>query len=452
MPSTKNGKKSLDKPTNKDSMVFDEKNLTNEELTEGSREFYRVQIRDLEERLEKYQHKCDELEVRARDFSSRYEALEKEKKDIVLFLKRSLNQREDENAEISGQLKRLEERTEKERESLEMQLSQLRQEFQENKDNLTAENMVLAGKLAALEEFRMHKESLEARLEELESQLEKERQEHQDTVVDMERKALMDKDRLKKEMEQHVATVAAELRNVSDRNMPETTKRAIRENVVVTGELQQLSTSLKELLKENEALRTREKQLRQEKDLLEPMLNEMTRKNLGNQKVMHLLTEKCKQMQAELKECSQSREEYRRLSEAHSALQTEHESLRLKQASTLEELGRKQAEAEKLRKELEGERTLRGQLETLVEEAAMVLKEVLKEEPKEEDSEIQSVVRRSQLTQRLLAVLNAALGKDSAHSDSVHEAHHHHKTEPTAEKYNILYSGLSALGSHHTQC
>lgn len=91
--------------------------------------------------------------------------------------------------------------------------------------------------------------------------------------------------RLKKEMQQHVAAVAAEFRRVSDKKMPETTMRAIQENVSVTYQLKQLSDKSKELLDENEELRQREKTLKREVGVLEPLLQEMTRKRVSNEKV-----------------------------------------------------------------------------------------------------------------------------------------------------------------------
>lgn len=86
-------------------------------------------------------------------------------------------------------------------------------------------------------------------------------------------------------MQQHVAAVATEFREASDQKMPETTKRAIRENMLVTTRLRQISDKSKELMAENDALNAREKQLKRELEIMEPLLNEMTRKSLANQKV-----------------------------------------------------------------------------------------------------------------------------------------------------------------------
>uniref|UniRef100_A0A8C1ZH18 Cilia- and flagella-associated protein 157 n=2 Tax=Cyprinus carpio TaxID=7962 RepID=A0A8C1ZH18_CYPCA len=414
MPPKKNGKGNGDKSLKKESTNPQQK--TDEELTESDKNFYRAQIRDLEERLERYQHKCDELEVQEKDLYSKINNLEKEKKDIVLYLKRTLAQKEDELTDLAETLSRHQQAQEVERESFELQLSLLRHELQENKEKLTSENMALAGKLASLEEFSMQREKLMAERRSLEEQLQKQKEEHQAQIYNLEKKAVLDNDRLKKEMLQHVAAVAAEFRWVSDQKMPETTKRAMQENLSVTAQLQQLSDKTKELLKENDDLRAREKQLKIENAITEPLIHEITKKNVANQKVVHQLTEKCKQMQSEVEKCAKLQVEHQELLDSHSAVCTELDALRKKHATVIEVLNQTKAEAKRQRKELEEERTLRKQLKTVLEEAAVALKEALREVPKEEDSELKITVRRNQMMQKLLAVLDsaAALGNGPA--------------------------------------
>lgn len=270
----------------KESIEREQKN--GEELTESDKNFFRAQIRDLEERLERYQLKCDELEVKEKDLSSKINNVEKGKKDIVLYMKRTLTQKEDELNDLAETLSRHQQDQEAERESFELQLSMLRHELQENKEKFTSENMTLAGKLASLEDFSMQREKLMAERRSLEQQLQNQKEEHRAQIYNLEKKAILDNDRLKKEMLQHVAAVAAEFRRVSDQKMPETTMRAMQENLSVTAQLQLLSDKTEELLKENDALRARERQLKIENGITEPLLHEITKKNVANQKVANL--------------------------------------------------------------------------------------------------------------------------------------------------------------------
>ncbi|XP_069039299.1 cilia- and flagella-associated protein 157 [Lepisosteus oculatus] len=410
MPPKKKGKKSGEQASKKEKDGHGPGAGSLEEpLSELSKEFYRVQIRDLEDRLERYQRKCDELEVREKDFGSRYERLAKDKREIVSFLKRTLDQRADELADLADRLLGLQQAKEAEKDSFEAQLAQLRHEFQESKDQLTSENMVLAGKLASLEEFRVQKEELMAHLASLEEQLTKQKQEHQAVIYNLERKAVLDNDRLKKEMLVRVAAVAAEFRRVSDRQMAETTKRMIRENASVTAQLGKLSDKSLELLEENQALREQQGQSRQELGVLELGQKELARKSLSNQKVVLMLTEKCKQQQAELEEYAKSHNEYLQLQADHKALQQDVEAQRQELALAREERERKRVEAEELGRQLEGEKEIRAQLQGILQEAAHALQEALTEAPsKEADAELAALVRRSQMMQKLLTLLDSA--------------------------------------------
>lgn len=98
--------------------------------------------------------------------------------------------------------------------------------------------------------------------------------------------------RMKKEMIAKVNSVAAEFRKVSDIQMAETTKRTIRENVSINQQLTNVSDKTMELIKENEKLKKKEKELTTELEILEAHVKELTRKNVSNQKVMVMMRDK----------------------------------------------------------------------------------------------------------------------------------------------------------------
>ena len=197
MPPKKKGKKSgKKKKTGKDSG----KNSTSaspagEAFTELSKEYFIIQIRDLEERLARYQKKCDQLELSNQDYKTQYEQQTTDKKEIVLFLKKQLEQRADENADFQDRIIGLQQAKDAEKDHYEVQLTTLRTEMQETKDQLSSENMVLGGKLASLEEFRVQKEDLMAKFAKMEIELETQQKHHKEIIYNLERKAVVDKDR-----------------------------------------------------------------------------------------------------------------------------------------------------------------------------------------------------------------------------------------------------------------
>ena len=92
-----------------------------------------------------------------------------------------------------------------------------------------------------------------------------------------------------KEMVVKVNCVAAEFRKVSDIQMAETTKRAIRENVSVNQQMNTMSEKTMELLKENERLRKSERELRRGMEVMEDTNKYLARKNIGSERLLGLL-------------------------------------------------------------------------------------------------------------------------------------------------------------------
>ena len=82
-----------------------------------------------------------------------------------------------------------------------------------------------------------------------------------------------------------VNTVAAEFRKVSNKQMAETTKRTLRENVAINAQLGKMSDKTMELIQENDELRAKEKKQKQQIELLEHNEKDLIKKNASNQKV-----------------------------------------------------------------------------------------------------------------------------------------------------------------------
>ena len=55
--------------------------------------------------------------------------------------------------------------------------------------------LFLGGKLASLEEFKVQKEELMAKFAKMEEELRQKEKDHQDSIYNLERKAVIDKDR-----------------------------------------------------------------------------------------------------------------------------------------------------------------------------------------------------------------------------------------------------------------
>ncbi|KAJ1133694.1 hypothetical protein NDU88_000172 [Pleurodeles waltl] len=382
-----------------------------EPLSELSRERFLIQIRDLEGQLARYQRRWDELQVKEATFQSQLEQVSGDKKEIVAFLKRTLDQRVDEITDLGEKLTELQQSKDAEKEAFEAQLAHVRHEFQETKDHLSAENMLLAGKLAALEEFRVQKEELSAQFAALEEKLKKQEEDHKQLIYNLERKAVVDKDRLKKETVQRVNMVAAEFRKVSSNQMAETTKRTIRENVSICAQLAKMSEKSMELIQENDHLKDVQTQQRRQIELLEHNEKELVKTNLSNQKVIRMLTDKCQHMETLMEDALQNEQELKRLEKGFKILQGENKSLRERVIDLEREVAKHVSEGESISAELQQEHNKMETVERILGQAAAALKDVLLEKPSDvenKESDVMFDVRRNEMLQKLLALLSSA--------------------------------------------
>lgn len=404
----KSGKKGKGKKSGKKSGRGTPK-FQGEPVNDMTKEFFMVQIRDLENRLARYQHKCDELEVANGQFNEKFAQNEAEKRDVVAFWKRQVESKTDEIADLNDRYIGLQQTRDNERDQYEQQIQQQRTEYQEMKDQLTSENMILGGKLASLEEFKVQKEDLMAKFAMMEEELKQKDQDHKDAIYGLEKKAVMDKDRLKKEMILRVNQVAAEFRKVSNKQMAETTKRTIRENVSINAQLAKMSDKTMELIQENDELKNKEKKQKQQIELLEVNEKELAKKNHSSQKIIRMLTEKCRNQEEVIADLELRDQE-------HQELEAESELLRQQVESTREDIQMLNKEnegledrLEKTQKQLDEALTTKKKVETILAQSALALRSALrKTSPDDDEDELSDIERRDQMLEQLLHLLNSA--------------------------------------------
>ncbi|XP_013382164.1 cilia- and flagella-associated protein 157 isoform X1 [Lingula anatina] len=377
------------------------------------KEFFLVQIRDLENRLVRYQRKCDELGVQNSKYQDDYNQEKREKKDIIEFLKKSLETKTDEIADLNDRLVGLQQLKDSEKEEYEKQLNQLKADYQETKDQLTSDNLILAGKLSSLEEFKVQKEDLMQKFANLEAELERQQKEFKNTIYDMERKSVVDKDRLKKDMVIRVNNVAAEFRKVSNKQMAETTKRTIRENVAINAQLQKMSDKTMELIQENDDFRGKEKKQRQQIDMLETNEKELAKKNHSNLKVIRMLTEKCKSQEAMIAEFELREQEYQEMESEVDLLRQQVESSRDEIQSLAKENEQLDTDLQSNQQQLRETSKNKKKLEKILSDAALALKLVLSNTGEawgDEDHrvDLNEVEKRDNMLEHLLVILNSA--------------------------------------------
>lgn len=412
MPPKKKGKKSgkRKKSGKKSAKTSPSRAPSSDVLNELSKEYFLIQIRDLEARLARYQKKCDELELANQDYRSHYEQQTTDKKEIVSFLKKQLEQRADEIADLQDRLIGLQQAKDAEKDQYEVQLATLRTEMQEIKDQLTSENMVLGGKLASLEEFRVQKEDLMAKFAKMEEELEKQQKDHKEVIYNLERKAVVDKDRLKKEMVLRLNQVAAEFRKVSNKQMAETTKRTIRENVSINAQLAKMSDKTMELIQENDELKSKEKKMKLHVDMLEHNEKELAKKNSSNQKIIRMLAEKAKQQEELLVEYDENDSHHRDVDSEMELLRAQVDSLKDELKLTTEKKEYLDTELAKVVRDRNLAMGKKDELAGILSQASEALRSslVVPSAVQGKRDEAEAIAQRESLVHTLLGILNNA--------------------------------------------
>ncbi|XP_034026696.1 cilia- and flagella-associated protein 157 [Thalassophryne amazonica] len=432
----KEEKKTLDKQDEGNRTKKSENSLTRTNkpgYDDNEKDLYLTQIRHLEEQVERYQLKSDELQRQSKDLNCQFIRLEQEKKDISAYLKHSLLEKEARVEELMQSLDSLREAAEKDKDTLRLQHNHLRQELQDRIDELTSENKSLATKLASLAAFVEQKEQLVSSLASLEKQLVHQQEEHNAAIHSLEMKALMEKQRLKNELDSQMAAMDAQVQHLVDQKVLEKTREVLQESKEAKSHFNLLSDQNQVLLKENKVLRQLKNRLSINMDILEQTISEITHKSCIRKKVAEELREKYEQLQSELKMCKQ---EQRQLQRKHTDILTELAMLRQDRAAASEESNKMRAEASWLEGELQELQRSSRQMRGIMEETAIIIRRALgtrpqsrsearldtQEVPPVPDGEVDDGLLWKQVVLNMLAVLEgpALLGKTPPSPEQPH--------------------------------
>jgi len=419
-------------------------------FNEVSKEFYLVQIRDLEQKISRYQEKCDKLELQNKELQDNFDQQAADKREIVSFLKKQLEIKSDEIIDLQGQLGGLEESRHTEREKCELEVATLKTQMIQLKDQLTSENMVLGGKLASLEEFRAQREGLMNKFAEMEELLKAQEKSHKEQIYQLERKAVVDKDRLKKEMILRVNTVASEFRNVSNKQMADTTKRAISENVAINSQLGKMSDKTMELISENDEMKTTEKAQRQNIEILEDNEKELMKKNAMHKKLIMMLSEKSREQEQCLEEFVEREEKIKNLENDFKALQSMLEDLKISEHTLHNEKESLVNRCEVFDREKSELLEDKQYLISILADASFVIKQALQHNDVGDAATTE--MRNTNLLQKVVEILNLAaemgVGINPEELASARNSHKKKKKKvylgPLNGKSGTVYEDLSA--------
>lgn len=259
-------------------------------VTEVEQAFMDLQLAECNRKNARLRTTVDELEQRNEELEKAYEKLDEDRADIIAYLKKTLNTKNEENQELKEKVKGLEETREIETAQFKETVSELERNFTIMKDQLTSENKLLAGKLNTLEEFRAIRDDLMRKFEKQEQDFLDQEMKYKRIIYEAEKKFVIGKDKLKKEMEARLLQLAQDFQDATELRIAASTHRVIRENIAINNELDNILSTQSKLSEQNEKFRESEKNARIAKELAEEERDKAINKNVVQLKVIDQLT------------------------------------------------------------------------------------------------------------------------------------------------------------------
>ncbi|KAL3278750.1 hypothetical protein HHI36_016278 [Cryptolaemus montrouzieri] len=309
----KKGKKKVEKPEGA--------------LTEVDKTFYELTITDLNRKLARLRSTNNDLEEKNGALNEKLTKLDEDRNDVIIYLKRILQERNDEIGELKTGVTKLQEALEQDKEECTTKTEQMENDYKQMHEQLTSEIKLLEGKLNALEEFRLQREDLMKKFEAQEGEMEEQEIRHKRALYEIERKFIIAKDKLKKEMEARLLQLSTEFQDATEIRIAATTHRVIRENIAVNNELDEMLTVHKRLFSENQEMKHRDRTLKQQSQLHCIEKNKALSKVRVQGKVIDQLTAEHESMKTKLERFKNIEIEIHNTREDHYKAQLKAQSL-----------------------------------------------------------------------------------------------------------------------------
>lgn len=168
--------------------------------------------------------------------------------------------------------------------------------FQQELDAVMEQMTTLREQLTQVHAFVQHKQEVEQHIEKLEAEIARQKTAFAEEALELERKSIFEKDRVKKEMLTHMKETKEELLQRTEGQLSTTTKRTMMENDHFMAELSFQSKETEKVIQRFQQLEQEVKALRVKNQLLEANEVAMAKKNHYYQKILQKLQQQGEQL------------------------------------------------------------------------------------------------------------------------------------------------------------
>lgn len=157
--------------------------------------------------------------------------------------------------ELEDKLNELSKVRREENDNFKKRMNEWENKYKAMHDNLSSEIKLLTGKLNSMEEFRLQRDDLMAKFDTQEMELKEQAKKHKAILYEMERKVILDKERMRKDVENKLLELSTEFTKTSDLRVAASTQRLVRENIALNNDMDRMIFTQERLQRENEEMR-----------------------------------------------------------------------------------------------------------------------------------------------------------------------------------------------------
>uniref|UniRef100_A0A182P973 CUB domain-containing protein n=1 Tax=Anopheles epiroticus TaxID=199890 RepID=A0A182P973_9DIPT len=236
-------------------------------LSAVDRQFYEITINDLNQKLARLRTHNVKIEERNEDLESRLKQIEEDRADVTAYLNRTLQEKVGTIVELEDKLSELSKVRDQENEECRKEINAFDGKYKAMHEQLTSEIKLLTGKLNSMEEFRQQRDELMAKFDAQDSELKEQNKRHKSTLYEMERKVILDKDRLRKDVENKLLQLSTEFTKSSEIRVAAHTQRLVRENIALNNEMDRMIYTQERMQKQFTELRKMNTELRNQAEI-----------------------------------------------------------------------------------------------------------------------------------------------------------------------------------------
>ncbi|KYQ57480.1 hypothetical protein ALC60_03441 [Trachymyrmex zeteki] len=268
-----------------------EKKVRKKCLNERETLSYEQQVLDNNRQLSRLRSRNEELEIEVKNLTKKYEHLKEDRSDIVAHLKRNLEGRIEEARELNERLSAMEELRKQEQAEYKKKENAMEQEYRTMESNLSAEVKLAAGKLNALEDWRLARLDLMRKFEIQEEEMTKQEELHKTTLYETEKSVIVTKAKMQKEMEERLRQLAREFKEATNIRIADMMHNAVRRNIALNHELNSMLKVCQDLETKSAEYKETDRALRLQCELLEGEAKIAQEDTIRYRHVMHELAQ-----------------------------------------------------------------------------------------------------------------------------------------------------------------